>query len=50
MLDAVSSELVDDAEQADRRLVGTLGLTHGDGMPRCAAVRPPVITWTVEPA
>ena len=50
MLDAVSSESVGDADRPGRRLVGTLGLTHGDGMPRCAAVRPPVITWTVEPA
>jgi Family of unknown function (DUF5990) len=48
MLDAVSPELVRDADRPGRRLVGTLGLTHGDGMPRCAAVRPPVITWTVE--
>jgi Family of unknown function (DUF5990) len=50
MLDAVSAELVRDADRPEHRLVGTLGLTHGDGMPRCAAVRPPVITWTVDPS
>ncbi len=29
-------------------LVGRLGLTAKDGTPRCAAVRPPAITWTIE--
>jgi hypothetical protein len=48
MLDAVSPELVAAATRPGHRLVGTLGLTHDDGMPRCAAVRPPVITWTAE--
>lgn len=48
MLDAVSDELMQSADRPGRRLVGTLGLTHGDGMPRCAAVRPPTITWTVD--
>lgn len=28
----------------------TLGLTDAAGMPLCAAVRPPVITWTPAPA
>ncbi|WP_405502244.1 DUF5990 family protein [Streptomyces niveus] len=28
----------------------TLGLTDAAGMPLCAAVRPPVITWTRAPA
>jgi hypothetical protein len=50
MLDAVSPDLVRAAKRPGHRLVGTLGLTHGDGMPRCAAVRPPVIAWTVETA
>jgi hypothetical protein len=49
MLDAVGAELARAAEQPGMGLVGTLGLTHGDGMPRCAAVRPPVIAWTVDP-
>jgi hypothetical protein len=48
MLDAVSPQIVQDADRPGHRLVGTLGLTHADGMPRCAAVRPPVITWTVD--
>jgi hypothetical protein len=48
MLDAVSPPTVLDADKAGHRLVGTLGLTHADGMPRCAAVRPPVISWTVD--
>jgi hypothetical protein len=48
MLDVVSPQLARDADRPGHRLVGTLGLTHDDGMPRCAAVRPPVITWTVE--
>jgi len=48
MLDAVSPELVRDADRPGHGLVGTVGLTHGDGMPRCAAVRPPVIAWAVE--
>jgi uncharacterized protein DUF5990 len=48
MLDPVTPELVQAADRAGNRLVATLGLTDGDGMPRCAAVRPPVITWTVD--
>jgi Family of unknown function (DUF5990) len=48
MLDALSPDLVRAADEPGRRLVGTLGLTDGDGMPRCAAVRPPDIAWTVE--
>jgi hypothetical protein len=48
MLDAVTPKMVRDADRSGHRLVGTLGLTHGDGMPRCAAVRPPVISWTVD--
>ena len=38
------------ADRAGQQLVGTLGLTGGDGGPRCAAVRPPVIEWAAEPA
>jgi hypothetical protein len=47
MLDAVSPELVRAADAPGHRLVGTVDMTHGDGMPRCAAVRPPDIAWTV---
>ena len=31
-----------------RRLVGRLGLTNEHGWPRCATVRPPVISWTMD--
>lgn len=48
MLDAVTPELVQAGDRPGHRLVATLGLTHDDGMPRCAAVRPPVISWTVD--
>ncbi len=46
MLDAVTPELVQAADRPGHRLVATLGLTAADGMPRCAAVRPPVIGWS----
>jgi len=29
-------------------LVGRLGLTDDEGGPRCARVRPPVISWALE--
>jgi hypothetical protein len=45
MLDAVPSEVANDAA-ARGVLVGRLGLTDAKGNPTCAAVRPPVITWT----
>jgi len=48
MFDAVPDELLRSAQAPGHRLVGTVNLTHGDGMPRCAAVRPPVIEWTVD--
>jgi hypothetical protein len=32
----------------DLALVGRVGLTDDDGWPRCATVRPPDVTWTVE--
>jgi hypothetical protein len=48
MFDAVGDDLLQSAQRPGRRLVGTVNMTHDDGMPRCAAVRPPVIEWTVE--
>jgi uncharacterized protein DUF5990 len=48
MLDAVSPALVQAAGKPGHRLVATLGMTEGDGMPRCAAVRPPVVNWTLD--
>ena len=47
MFDAVPDEVLRSAQSAGHSLVGTVKMTHGDGMPRCAAVRPPVIEWTV---
>ena len=45
MLDAVPDHVL--AAAAGRGvLVGRLGLTDSDGGPRCAAVRPPVVTWS----
>ena len=48
MFDAVPEELLRSAQAPGHRLVGTVNMTHDDGMPRCAAVRPPVIEWTVD--
>jgi uncharacterized protein DUF5990 len=36
------------AHDGEGVLVARLGLTDGDGGPRCARVRPPEITWTLE--
>jgi Family of unknown function (DUF5990) len=48
MFDSVPDELLRTAQASGHRLVGTVNMTHDDGMPRCAAVRPPVIEWTVD--
>jgi Family of unknown function (DUF5990) len=45
MLSAVDASTIRRADRAGHRLVGRLGLTGGDGGPRCAAVRPPAIEW-----
>lgn len=50
MLDPLGREVVEAADRLGHRLVATLGLTAADGMPRCAAVRPPDITWTASTA
>lgn len=47
MFDAVPDAVLRSAQSAGHSLVGTVNMTHGDGMPRCAAVRPPVVEWTV---
>lgn len=49
-LDDVDPTLVQAAALPGQRLVGRLGLIDRFGMPRCAAVRPPDIVWTAEPA
>lgn len=45
MLDAVDDETLT-AARTSGVLHGRLGLTDNDAMPRCAAVRPPDITWS----
>ena len=45
MLDAIDSDVID-RTAATGRLAARLKLTDECGMPRCAAVRPPRITWT----
>jgi hypothetical protein len=44
-LDAVPTAVLAGALESGV-LVGRLGLTAGDGMPVCASVRPPVISWS----
>jgi len=50
MLDDVDAGTIDDACAPGQVLVATLALTDGKGGPRCAAVRPPAISWTAVPA
>jgi Family of unknown function (DUF5990) len=45
MLDAVDAQTLQAADRGGT-LVASLGLTAPDGCPRCAAVRPPDITWS----
>jgi hypothetical protein len=45
MLDAVDPETLQAADR-DGTLLASLRLTAPDGSPRCAAVRPPDITWS----
>ncbi|WP_041940206.1 MULTISPECIES: DUF5990 family protein [Frankia] len=45
MLDAVDPDVLA-AAVGTGELVGRLGLTDARGQPRCAAVRPPAITWS----
>lgn len=46
LLGAVDAGLMEAAQAPGRRLHAALALTDGTGGPRCAAVRPPAITWT----
>ena len=46
MLDGVPAEVLAEAAQ-EGLIVGRLGLTDPKGQPLCAAVRPPVIEWSV---
>jgi hypothetical protein len=47
MLDVLDDETVRAASRTGSRLEARLGLTGGDGGPRCAAVRPPGVDWAV---
>ncbi|MEU4096282.1 DUF5990 family protein [Streptomyces sp. NPDC026673] len=47
MLDAVDPATLDAAARSGL-LVGRLGLTDARGGPLCAAVRPPLVTWSAE--
>jgi hypothetical protein len=48
MLNRVDPELVGEAEQHQRRLVGTVRLTDSHGGPRCARVDPPDLEWAID--
>jgi hypothetical protein len=47
-LSDVDTSLVREALQNGGRLIGSLGLTDSKGWPRCASVRPPDISWSVD--
>jgi hypothetical protein len=49
MFDGIPDDVMT-AAQASGLLVGRLGLTDPKGNPTCAAVRPPLIEWTVAEA
>ena len=49
-LRAIDADVLDAAARPGHRLEATLSLTGGDGGPRCAAVRPPAISWTAAAA
>jgi Family of unknown function (DUF5990) len=48
MLRAIDDDVVRAASVPGHRLVGTVKLTDSGGCPRCAAVWPPEIAWTVD--
>jgi hypothetical protein len=50
MFDAVPPETLAAAAVPGCSLVARLGLTDACGMPLCAAVRPPAVTWSAVPA
>ncbi len=50
LLSAVDPSALLAANEPGARLVGHLNLTGPDGGPRCGAVRPPDIAWSVAPA
>jgi hypothetical protein len=44
----IPTDLLRRAHDDEGTLVATLGLTDAEGGPRCARVRPPDITWTLQ--
>lgn len=48
LLSRLEPELVRAATRDGQRLVGTVRLTDGCGLPRCASVPPDAMEWTVE--
>src|SRR5262249_34056825 len=48
LVDAVPADVLRSAQAPGKLLVGTVRMQHDDGMPRCAAVRPPIVEWTVD--
>lgn len=50
MLAAIEPSVLESASQPGYRLVAALSLTGGDGAPRCAALRPPAVSWTAAQA
>jgi Family of unknown function (DUF5990) len=46
----VDASVVQQVLRSGGRLVGSLGLTDAQGWPRCASVRPPVISWSAATA
>lgn len=49
MLAAVDPAVIAEANRPGHRLDASLALTDGKGGPRCAAVRPPAISWSAAP-
>ena len=47
-LETIDPAVVRRADQPGWALVARLGLTDDKGNPRCATVKPPVLSWSVE--
>jgi hypothetical protein len=50
MLDALDAATIGSLEGSEATLEARLRLSDDNGLPRCAAVRPPAISWTRAPA
>jgi hypothetical protein len=47
MFGDIPTGILREAHESERTLSGSLGLTDEEGLPRCARVRPPDITWVL---